>query len=221
MKMDKFVLEKPFDGTFAVTQTFAEHVAYKAEKHLQYYNGGIDSALPDGTPVKAAAAGLVTDAGPDNTGYGNHVEIRHANGYVSLYAHLSRIDVKVGQQVSVGVRIGLSGWSGNVRPASPAGAHLHFEVRLNGMPVDPAPLLAQGETVMRVNISAPAGAAHVSTEMVRVRMAPSLNGEVLVWLHQGDVVEVCGEPVEADGVMWVQVKAYMALVDQYGTKCIE
>jgi murein DD-endopeptidase MepM/ murein hydrolase activator NlpD len=94
---------------------------------------GIDIAANQGDPIYAAAAGVVTMAqGGDNYGYGNVVQIDHGNGFVSLYAHLSQINVSVCQIVGQGAVIGLAGATGNA-----FGAHLHFEIRINGANVNP------------------------------------------------------------------------------------
>ena len=100
-------------------------------------NEGINIAVPDGTPVKAAEAGTVAYAGSEVKGYGNLVLIRHDNGYVSAYAHNGDIDVKRGQKVTRGQTIAKSGQSGNV--TSP---QLHFEIRKGSTPIDPMPYLA-------------------------------------------------------------------------------
>jgi murein DD-endopeptidase MepM/ murein hydrolase activator NlpD len=100
-------------------------------------NEGINIAVPDGTPVKAAEAGTVAYAGSEVKGYGNLVLIRHDNGYVSAYAHNGEIDVKRGQKVTRGQVIAKSGQTGNV--TSP---QLHFELRKGSTPVDPMPHLA-------------------------------------------------------------------------------
>ena len=100
-------------------------------------NEGINIAVPDGTPVKAAESGTVAYAGSEVKGYGNLVLIRHDNGYVSAYAHNGDIDVKRGQKVSRGQTIAKSGQSGNV--TSP---QLHFEIRKGSQPVDPMQYLA-------------------------------------------------------------------------------
>ena len=100
-------------------------------------NEGINIAVPDGTPVKAAGDGVVAYAGSEVKGYGNLVLIRHDNGYVSAYAHNGEIDVKRGQKVARGQTIAKSGQSGNV--TSP---QLHFEIRKGSTPVDPMRHLA-------------------------------------------------------------------------------
>jgi murein DD-endopeptidase MepM/ murein hydrolase activator NlpD len=95
-------------------------------------NEGINIAVPEGTPVKAAEAGTVTYAGSEVKGYGNLVLIRHENGFVSAYAHNGSLNVKRGEQVKRGQVIATSGQTGNV--TSP---QLHFEIRKGATPVDP------------------------------------------------------------------------------------
>ncbi|MFL5113332.1 MAG: peptidoglycan DD-metalloendopeptidase family protein [Microvirga sp.] len=102
-------------------------------------NEGINIALPEGTPVKAAEDGTVAYAGSDVKGYGKLVLIRHDNGYVSAYAHNGEIAVKHGEKVKRGQAIAKSGQSGNV--TSP---QLHFEIRKGAQPVDPMPHLQGG-----------------------------------------------------------------------------
>jgi murein DD-endopeptidase MepM/ murein hydrolase activator NlpD len=95
-------------------------------------NEGINIAVPEGTPVKAAEAGTVTYAGSEVKGYGNLILVKHENGYVSAYAHNGSLNVKRGEQVKRGQVIATSGQSGNV--TSP---QLHFEIRKGAQPVDP------------------------------------------------------------------------------------
>jgi murein DD-endopeptidase MepM/ murein hydrolase activator NlpD len=101
------------------------------------FHTGIDIAGAFGTPVGAAARGKVVWAGPMSGGWGKLVIVSHSRGVESLYAHLSRVDVTVGQAVSVGDRLGLVGSTGDA-----VGPHLHFEVRVRGAAVDPLPALA-------------------------------------------------------------------------------
>jgi murein DD-endopeptidase MepM/ murein hydrolase activator NlpD len=95
-------------------------------------NEGINIAVPEGTPVKAAEAGTVTYAGSEVRGYGNLVLIKHDNGYISAYAHNGELNVKRGERVTRGQVVAKSGQTGNV--TSP---QLHFEIRKGQTPVDP------------------------------------------------------------------------------------
>jgi murein DD-endopeptidase MepM/ murein hydrolase activator NlpD len=99
-------------------------------------NDGINLAVPEGTPVKAAEDGVVAYAGNELKGYGNLVLVRHSNGYVTAYAHASELLVKRGDSIKRGQVIAKSGQSGEV--ASP---QLHFEIRKGSTPVDPLQFL--------------------------------------------------------------------------------
>ncbi|HEU0230226.1 MAG TPA: M23 family metallopeptidase [Burkholderiaceae bacterium] len=99
---------------------------------------GIDLAAPRGTPIRAASGGVVVKAGYES-GYGKMVEISHGNGLDTLYAHASKVDVKVGELVTKGQVIANVGESGRA-----TGAHLHFEVRMAGQPLDPTLFLGRG-----------------------------------------------------------------------------
>ena len=94
-------------------------------------HAGIDIAAPGGMPIRAAKAGSVAMAGP-NGGYGNYTCINHGGAQSTCYAHQSSIGVSVGQSVGQGDVIGAVGNTG-----ASFGDHLHFEVRINGSPVDP------------------------------------------------------------------------------------
>ena len=93
---------------------------------------GLDFGAACGTPVIASAEGTVTVAGWHPFGGGNRLEIDHGNGLKTTYNHLERIDVPVGQQMALGSKIATVGTTGNS-----TGCHLHFEVVLDGTPVDP------------------------------------------------------------------------------------
>jgi peptidoglycan hydrolase-like protein with peptidoglycan-binding domain len=100
------------------------------------WHSGIDLKAPLGTPVYAARSGRVAWAGWRDGGWGFLVVVAHGSGERSMYAHLSRIDVRVGVRVAQGVRLGLVGSSGDA-----TGPHLHFEVRVRGASVDPLRVL--------------------------------------------------------------------------------
>ncbi len=113
---------KPVSST-TITYTFGYHGSH--------FHKGNDWYCPVGTPIRACAAGTVIRASWYN-GYGNCIDIRHANGVVTRYAHLSGYNVRVGQQVGQGATIGYSGATGNV-----TGPHIHLEFIVNGTLVDP------------------------------------------------------------------------------------
>jgi murein DD-endopeptidase MepM/ murein hydrolase activator NlpD len=106
--------------------------------HLTRPHEGIDLAAPYGTPVVAPAAGVVERV-TVQTGYGNVLEIDHGNGVETKYAHLSRIDVHVGQHVTRGQPIAAVGNTG-----LSTGPHLHYEVHVNGKVVDPLTYVLPG-----------------------------------------------------------------------------
>jgi murein DD-endopeptidase MepM/ murein hydrolase activator NlpD len=97
---------------------------------------GIDLAGPYGSPVRAVTAGTIIEADQES-GYGNIVKVRHADGVVTFYAHLSRILVH-GGQVTAGQEIAEEGDTGHS-----TGPHLHFEVRIDDVPINPVPWLAK------------------------------------------------------------------------------
>ncbi|MER6250109.1 M23 family metallopeptidase [Streptomyces sp. NPDC001584] len=136
--------DKPLEK-YTLSATFGKGGNMWSHKH-----SGQDFAAPIGTPVKAAAAGVVVKAGPNGGGdgpaYGNAIVIKHANATYSQYAHLSKIQVKIGQKVNASQRIALSGNTGNS-----SGPHLHFEIRTTpnyGSAVNPVAFLrTNGVTV--------------------------------------------------------------------------
>jgi murein DD-endopeptidase MepM/ murein hydrolase activator NlpD len=101
---------------------------YKVPK----FHAGLDFAAPVGTPIYATADGIVTDAGYNSGGYGNRVIIDHGFGYETLYGHMYRVKVRIGQKIRRGEVIGYVGSTGKS-----TGPHCHYEVHRNGNPVDP------------------------------------------------------------------------------------
>jgi murein DD-endopeptidase MepM/ murein hydrolase activator NlpD len=126
-----------------ITQWFgpSDYAAEPAGFGAAHFHAGIDVANDTGTPILAADDGLVV-AAEDSVlnghliGYGRHVIIAHHNGLMTLYGHLEGYLVKVGDKVTQGQVIGLMGSTGNS-----SGPHVHFEVRVNNLPVDPKPSL--------------------------------------------------------------------------------
>lgn len=101
---------------------------YKTRK----FHPGLDFTAPQGTPIYATANGVVTLAGNTADGYGNHVVINHGYGYETLYGHMVRVKVRVGQRVTRGEVIGWVGTTGKS-----TGPHCHYEVHKNGQKIDP------------------------------------------------------------------------------------
>lgn len=152
-----YIQSKSFDDVAAVQQTagdMASHIpaippmntdpstyrmsspfGYRSDPLLGYTkrHTGMDFACPPGNPIYATGDGVVVLAKYDHSGYGRHVEIDHGFGYVTRYAHMSRLDVEDGQVVRRGDCIGLSGRSGRI-----TGPHLHYEVIYRNNYVNPA-----------------------------------------------------------------------------------
>ena len=126
--LEPLTLEWPADGT--MTDGYGPRWG---RIHL-----GIDVGILESLDVRAATSGTVTSAGwlTGYEGYGNVVTVDAGGGYSVLYAHLSRSHVVPGQWLATGESIGEAGCTGSC-----TGTHLHFELRLNGVPIDPAPFL--------------------------------------------------------------------------------
>jgi murein DD-endopeptidase MepM/ murein hydrolase activator NlpD len=102
------------------------------------FHKGVDISAPTGTPVHATATGIVVHADSTLSGYGRLVVLEHGGGCQTYYAHLSRIFVRVGQEVRLGEILGAVGSTGKV-----TAPHLHYEVRIGGLPRNPRQYLAK------------------------------------------------------------------------------
>jgi hypothetical protein len=112
-------------------------------------HAGVDIGVPVGSHMIAAISGTVTRAVDEPGGYGNLIEITGANGLSVRYGHLSQMGVQAGDTVTAGQSIGVSGGAkGAAGAGNSTGPHLHFEVRQNGQPVDPAAFLAGGASIV-------------------------------------------------------------------------
>jgi len=131
---------------------------------------GVDYAAPSGTPVRTVGDGVVEFAGQQN-GYGNVVQVKHNNERSTLYAHLSRIDVKKGQRIEQGQRVGAVGATGWA-----TGPHLHFEFRVNGQHQDPLRIAKASETVAIAPAAKAEFAALAQALQVKLEVAETLVG---------------------------------------------
>ena len=120
---------------------------------------GTDFAAPTGTPVRTVGDGVVEFAGVQN-GFGNVVFVKHRNQHVTVYAHLSRIDVRQGQSVDQSQTIGAVGATGWA-----TGPHLHFEFRVNGAHQDPLSIVAQSDAASPVSAGARAAFDRLASTM--------------------------------------------------------
>ncbi|WP_298426949.1 M23 family metallopeptidase [Rhodoblastus sp.] len=129
-------LRQPLPGQLEITSGFG----YRTDPFFgrPALHTGMDFRGDYGAPVRSTAAGRVISAGPAG-GYGNMVEIDHGAGLTTRYGHLSRIDVRDGQWVAAGAEIGAIGSTGRS-----TGPHLHYEVRVDGAPVDPSRYIKAG-----------------------------------------------------------------------------
>ncbi len=131
--LSPLVLSWPMTGA-RITQPFGptDLVLEPPLGPYAHFHTGIDLAAPLGTPVMAAADGIVVAVAHTSVGYGNYVMIAHGGGVITLYGHLLETDVSMGDKVARGKKIGLEGSSG-----LSTGPHVHFEVRINDQVVDP------------------------------------------------------------------------------------
>ncbi|HJP67700.1 MAG TPA: M23 family metallopeptidase [Sphingomicrobium sp.] len=112
-------------------------------EHGAAMHPGIDLAGAYGTPIYATADGTVIRAGWNNGGYGNMVELDHGRGIVTRYGHMSAVLVHAGEHVTRGEQIGRMGSTGRS-----TGTHLHYEVRIDGRPVNPIPFMKSTDYVL-------------------------------------------------------------------------
>jgi murein DD-endopeptidase MepM/ murein hydrolase activator NlpD len=130
-------------GTPVPGQPISSTFGYRKDPLLgtQAFHSGIDFRAPTGVAIRSSGQGTVIFAA-HNGGYGNMVEVKHAGGWTTRYAHMSRISVAVGQDVEIGTKLGEVGSTGRS-----TGPHLHYEVRKSDTAQDPAPFLKTGRKV--------------------------------------------------------------------------
>ncbi len=173
----------PLDPT-PLTEWFGGRVT----QQFGYYHHGIDFGVGWGAPIPATWCGQVTYAGPGG-GYGNLVIVQDGD-WQMLYAHLSTISVRIGQQVEPGTVVGLSGNTG-----ASDGAHLHYEVRLRGTPVDP--------------MTAPGPVAGPVGDFIELHVRPARPGAIPTWADLWTVVQW----QSPDGA-WQDVEGWQGSIDE-------
>ena len=220
-------LRYPLPNLYPITQHYGDNPgAYAYPCRSDQSHSGIDYGCPAGTPVLAAADGIVTKAGWDTSGYGVMIKVAHGMWGETLYGHLESLACAIGDMVHAGALIGVSGSSGNS-----TGPHLHFELHKpagtckqaidpepyiidlppdairdtppklqadNHPPPDPAPvpILFHGKVI------APDG--------IHIRTGPSRLSPDVGHLPQGYITPVIGAPVENMGVTWAPALFWIA-----------
>lgn len=200
----------PCSEEFPLSQLFGENPALYRQYGLAGHNG-LDIALPDGQPVYAAADGEVVLAEAQGTSsYGRQVRLQHQEA-LSLYAHLSRIEVQEGEKAAAKQLIG---WSGGAvtdpHAGNSTGPHLHFELRpaAGGVPgyngaVNPLPLLCSHDfdpaavPICQVQVVVPA---------LNLRTKPDTAGRIVETAGLGAEFSILKE-VEKDGMLWLRLQA--------------
>ena len=207
--VDGFTL--PVISPYVITQSYAEHLEYAAAHPDITYNGGIDLWTEERT-IRAAWSGKIEKVAYQANGYGNYIKIRHDWGF-SLYAHLERIYVNVGNLVPAGTAIGLMGSSG-----FSTGIHLHFELRdLRENVLDPTEyfLSTSGIDGRTVRLSAEFGG--------NLRKTPL--GEFIVTVPAGTIGKIIDGPIYKNGLPCYEVefpvRGWMAERDNFGTRILE
>ena len=196
------ILLRPVPTRYPISQQYGENPNLYPSTHG---HNGIDYAVPEGTLVVAAADGLVTRAELDTetaanpkAGYGIHVRIQHANGYMTIYGHLAAASVVTGWTVHQGETIGVSGNTGRS-----TGPHLHFELRAGVSmysALDPSAMIVDAipeQSGLFVATLAEDGKG------LRVRNRPTTEAAVIRSMSVGEKVKVFGF---AGGDCWLQIE---------------
>lgn len=234
-------LNQPVKSPAVITQGFGDTAVDYSRFGLKGHNG-VDYAGKLGDPVLAAADGRVEKIAYDPNGYGNYIVLRH-EGATTLYAHLKRDMVRIGDRVRAGDQIGEMGYSGNVVPRGPEGTHLHFGLRPAlcnekdgyGGYVDPieyirwsAEEIAQEEATNGISVpdndtipSIPGYLKIVSSVAPNARRTPG--GEVLFQAKAGAEVLATGRTHAAAGLLWRELlfPIWIAERDWDGTRILE
>lgn len=180
----------PFDREYPITQEYGDNPGNYSRFGMVAHNG-IDFGAPTGTNVYAVLPGTVERATFDDGGYGFYVQVKHADGLTSVYAHLSQVRVQPGVTVKEGQLLGQTGSTGNS-----TGPHLHFEVRRQGLEgngyhgaIDPRPLIDwPGQTEPEPAPTVVIRTGVVVVDVLNVRAGPGLGYPIMAMLKRGDKV---------------------------------
>lgn len=195
------------NDSYVITQKFGENPQIYSKYGLRGHNG-IDYAAPMGTAVYAAAEGVVGRIGFENDGYGLYVRLNHTWGK-TIYAHLNNVLVKINSKVAKGELIAFSDNSG-----FSTGAHLHFEVRMNGQEgngyngaVDPLQyIVAANEEIQAHEYKAEDyGLAVATVYQLRLRIAPNVGSNVIGYIPQGFVFGWLDKVEDEEGNLWLKI----------------
>lgn len=211
------------------TQSFAEHEAWARQIGCCsrpgagckcHYYGALDLAPPWGQmnndiPVLASASGVVSIQDQGKTGYGLHVRVQVSPTELVILAHLARTTVKNGQHVRAGEQVGWMGSTGNS-----TGKHVHWEIRINGIPVDPRtqmggqpqpvpdPPPIEPPPIEQLPEGLPEfpdlPRARVTVSALNMRKGPGVTAPRVGWLNQGDVVYVVGA-TQLGSDIWLRI----------------
>ena len=208
------ILITPVNGP--ITQLFGENPAVYKKWGFPGHNG-IDYGIPNGTPIGAAAAGVVAAVSFENGGYGNYVKLSHTDGaktFFTYYAHLASAAAAAGQKVKSGTVIGLSNNTG-----ASTGPHLHFGLRIDGQNpaykgyVDPMPYFTSGaevetgeltsgaDMVIPDAVKLPNLSFEVTAEVLNVRNGPGVEFAIVDQLQKG--TKITGRRLQSKSV-WIE-----------------
>lgn len=141
----------PFTQRYTVSRRGFGREFHPIHLRWEHHSGQDLVSQPGPGPVVAIGPGRVSYAGVSRAGYGTYVDVAHAGGVTSRYAHLARIDVRQGQQVTAGERLGVEGSTG-----TSTGNHLHLEILVHGVATDPVPwMLAHGAPLNGHDVTGP------------------------------------------------------------------
>ena len=226
--MSELQLLWPVPENSIITRDFAGHVA-EAKKHGWcympgncpggvYYYGGIDWGIATGTKLRMPMSGRAEVQNQGSVGYGMNLRITGKDGYYVILAHLQHVDYQTGQDVKAGEWGATSDDTGNS-----SGPHLHFELRHNGIPINPMPYLV-GAIVEPPVVTPPSGftlpvipelpryqTANLVTKWINLRDRPSSSGIDLGDIMPGTIVRVFGYALSGQDV-WFAVKLDSGLI---------